>query len=367
MASRRLLDLFAIANTSAAVVRKHFLIRSHQLNHYAATSSILKARVQPIRRDARGGDNEVKGGPTQDHNHTPYPTTTTQTPSRGEAPIPATETLNSEATVRKEGIAQDHQYARGEGIIATHTKTTEDAKRLQHQYEHTIPRETADPPVIPESHADAPGQEGTNAKELTKGMNGDLFYLRHAKSSDVVSNLPRVKIPRHPEGEQPASSGGINAMEFTRNLQEKGEDREMEGLGAQVFQSRRARGLFGVKPNLQALKPEWKADEPAAKYRATAENKPTHIEQTAQMVTDKARRNHLQGKEIEQAVAEEAQREQVKVDEMEIKEIAAEISQGVREFNDRVRLSPLGTAPHAGGKLTQSSTISSSQKKGHFK
>lgn len=48
MASRRLLDLFALADASAAIVRKHLLLRSAQLDLYVATSSIC--RGTPIHR-----------------------------------------------------------------------------------------------------------------------------------------------------------------------------------------------------------------------------------------------------------------------------------------------------------------------------
>lgn len=40
MASRRLSDLIAVFSASSAVARKHYLIRTRQLNLYASTSSI---------------------------------------------------------------------------------------------------------------------------------------------------------------------------------------------------------------------------------------------------------------------------------------------------------------------------------------
>jgi hypothetical protein len=299
MASRRLLDLFAIANASAAVARKHFLIRSHQLTHYAATSSILNTRRQqqqhPPQKDYSSGE------------------TTT------EPPIPAVET--SPPPPLKEGIAQDHHFVPGEG-------TTAAAKVLQHQYEHTIPSETADPPVIPD-------------ETLAQGINGETFYSRPEEMSDVASNLPRVKIPRETVGEQSGVNAegewGTKVVDATvaeKRMEEK--DKELEELGAQVFQSRRARSLFGVKPKLEGM------TGPAARYRAAAENERAQAAQMARVeshlraVETRKKLEEDAKQEIELEVAEEARREQIKVADDEIKEIAAEISHGVKEY-EKVR------------------------------
>ncbi|KAA8910898.1 ABC1 family-domain-containing protein [Sphaerosporella brunnea] len=334
MSSRRLLDLFALANASATIARKHFLIRSHQLGHYAATSSILKARVQPARSDVAAPPQ--KEGVAQDHHYEPGEATTT---SRGEIPIhPTAETPVGEVK-RKEGITQDRHFFPGEGTTAA-TTTATDAKQLQHKYERTIPPETAAPPVLPETHADVVDQEAVPAEKLSGGANSDRFYLRHAKTSDVASNLPRVKIPHKIVGEQPGGFPGVNNEEFTRmSVPSKeettaAEDRKMEELGAQVFQSRRARGLFGVKPKLQGM------NGPASKYRAAAENERAQLEQMARVerhlraITEEAEKNaeEEKEKEIEQAVVDEARREELKVADAEIKDIAAEISHGVREY-----------------------------------
>jgi hypothetical protein len=303
MASRRLLDLFAIANASAAVARKHFLIRSHQLTHYAATSSILNARRQQQQQ------------PPPQKDYSPGETTT-------RPPVPAVETPQPPPQP-KEGIAQDHHFFPGEG-------TTAAAKDLQHQYEHTIPSETADPPVIPD-------------ETLAQGINGETFYSRPEETSDVASNLPRVKIPRESVGEQFGANVegdlGTKVVDDTmaeNRMEEK--DKELEELGAQLFQSRRARSLFGVKPKLQGM------TGPAARYRAAAENGRAQAAQMARVeshlrAVEEETKKKLEEdakQEIELEVAEEARREQIKVADDDIKEIAAEISHGVKEY-EKVR------------------------------
>ena len=89
MASRRLIDLYTIANASAAIVQKHVLIRTHQLNHYRATTSIGKTL------NGRVG-----------------PRFTTPT---GTAP-PGTP-IDGRHRVGEEGIDQDHHYTPGEGSV----------------------------------------------------------------------------------------------------------------------------------------------------------------------------------------------------------------------------------------------------------
>ncbi|KAI5854626.1 ABC1 family-domain-containing protein [Tricharina praecox] len=297
MASRRLLDLYAIANASTAIARKHLLIRSHQITHYAATSSIGLGRTSqrpqpvPVRHEA-----------------------TPSAPPQGTQP---------------EGVAQDHHYApstsppppptprsdlsisQSPPSLRRHAPPSpETAKRLQAAYETRIPSQTADPPMMPETHADVLGQEDIRAEDLTRGLNEDSFYLRHGTTSQVLSNLPRAKIPRTAESEQPRGvTEGINSSEFVRELpqQEKAE-KELEELGNQAFMSRRARGLFGVKPGLKM---------PQKGAQQSAEN-------IVKPVT-KPESSRKEEEDIVKAVAEEIEREQVVVDQKAIEGIAAEV------------------------------------------
>jgi aarF domain-containing kinase len=300
MASRRLIDLYAIANASAAIVRKHVLIRTHQLNHYGATTSIGKAlngRVSPQFTTLAGtvlpgtpidGRHRVrKEGTDQDHRYTPgegsikHPKPENdliidQKPTEG-VPLPDG-TVNpadiSAASTRsyKDGFEQDVDYIPGNGHPkpTTDQKVTQEAsdgtinpvgtpasggrpspKQLQHQYETTIPSETADPPTMPETRNDVLGQEEVNAEKLTEVINADVFYPR---SSSVLSNLPRVKIPTASVGEQPILGERINAEEYSQRLGEKEElpttvqdEASVDEISTQVFRSRRARGMFGRK------------------------------------------------------------------------------------------------------------------------
>jgi aarF domain-containing kinase len=319
MASRRLIDLFAIANVSASIARKHLLIRSHQLNVYAATTSIgktLKYRPQPPVKDTPS--QSQKEGVEQDHHYTP--STENSAPSK---PKPKDDLA----------IHQNKTDTRPppDEALKPRTLPPEDAKRLQHQYEATIPSETADPPSMPETHRDVVGQSDIKAEKLTEGINSDVFYLRHGGTSSVMSNLPRAKIPHATERDQPSSASGINAMEFSRGTDEVlAGEKELEGLGTQVFQSRRARGLFGGK--LKRLKVE--------------ERKPKHILQN--VANGPVKEDTVKTKpppkpeveEITQAVVKEAEHlpEELKVDQKEIEALAADISKEAQKTFDDVKV-----------------------------
>ncbi|KAF8244753.1 ABC1-domain-containing protein [Wilcoxina mikolae CBS 423.85] len=315
MASRRLIDLFAIANASSSIARKHLLIRSHQLNVYAATTSIgktLKYRPQPPVKDTPS--QPKKEGVEQDHHYTP--STANSATSKPKPNDDITRHQNKTDTRQTQDEA-----------LKSRTPPPEAAKRLQHQYETTIPSETADPPSMPETHRDVVGQGDIKAENLTEGINDDVFYLKHGGTSSVMSNLPRAKIPRDTEGGQPRSAGGINAMEFSRGAAEVSEVEEnLEDLGAQVFQSRRARGLFVGRIKVlkgeerkQKNTPQGVVDEPVKEDVVKTKSPPK-----------------TEAEEIAQAVVKEAEHllEELKVDQKETEAFAADISQDAQKILD---------------------------------
>ena len=381
MASRRLLDLYAIANASVTIAREHLLIRSHQITHYAATTSIGIGRTTsqrpqpvPVRHEAPSPTPSPEGkqpeGVSQDHHYSPV------------SNLPAPPTPRSNLNIAQ-SPPSPHRHA---------PPSLEAAKRLQAVYESRIPSETADPPMMPETHADVLGQEDIRAEDLTRGLNEDSFYLCHGKMSQAPSNLPRAKIPRVTEADQPKgvtkginSSGfmrglpadgkvevggkvpseaegeripreaeadqprtvakEINSSEFMRDLpQEEEGEKVLEELGNQAFTSRRARGLFGVRPSLKML-PKKTAAQPSAEDVA----KPVEL-------TPKE-----EEEDIVRAVAEDVERDQVVVDRQEVEGIAAEVR---REMNVKVRYAPRNAANSYADRrtrLTQSSPLSSSR------
>jgi len=121
----------------------------------------------------------------------------------------------------------------------------DEAKRLQHESETSIPASVV---------AELPD------RVETQGINADMFYLRQARASPVMSSLPRVKMPRQTEGDQ-GPSGETNSNVFyttskedskTTKVPEKvavpEQESGVEGLDGGLFHSRRAKSLFAQLP-----------------------------------------------------------------------------------------------------------------------
>ncbi|KAG0635698.1 ABC1 family-domain-containing protein [Tuber brumale] len=276
MAFRHLSDMIAVFSASSAVARKHYLIRTQQLNLYASTSSILESYYRS--RDVTPMKPKLakKEGTERDHFYRPgelnsldpapkedLPITRIQAddnpPRDGAIPPSKTSTHSSNKGERDEvhysdqpiGVSNESLPNGGpelkpqssEPSAAPNPRTSlspEEAKRLQHESETSIPSTVAEP----------------HARMETQGIDGDTFYLRQARASLVPSNLPRVKIPRQAEGEQ-ESSRETNSDVFhatpkrdgkTANILEKVVVLEQEGgvggLDGELFHSRRAKSLL---------------------------------------------------------------------------------------------------------------------------
>ncbi|KAI5820032.1 aarF domain-containing kinase [Pyronema omphalodes] len=246
MASRRLLDLCAIANASSAIAKKHFLIRRHQLNIYAATSSLgrsLRASQRPHYEASESRSQSQPEGVAQDHHYTPGAGNTSNPQPQSDLNVNQN-SLDSRPFPASETRAQtSSQQATHTVYSAPSSHTTPPppsvAKKLQHESEHTIPRQTADPPTT---------------EKLSEGKNDEVFYEQHGKTSEVLSNLPRAKIPHATATDQGSQTAeGVDADVFMREEQPrtqpeaKEDEKELEELGAQVFHSRRARGIVSGK------------------------------------------------------------------------------------------------------------------------
>lgn len=103
-------------------------------------------------------------------------------------------------------------------------------------------------------------------EDSTQGTGNDIFYLRQARVSSVLSNLPRKKIPKRTEGEQaPTSFGTLNADVFYETPGQR-QDAKIpekvaiperdEGLNSELFHSRRAKTILSQPTKQPELKPE---------------------------------------------------------------------------------------------------------------
>lgn len=216
MTGRRLVDLITLVNVSSSIARGHFLIRSQQLNVHATSSSVLKSfrprppigfsqTPQASARPDGASVGPLKEGIKQDHFCTPEASTTVDPEPRSDLHVtqkkadqypPPDRTIPSSNTPKTEKPSLGSSAA---SKPARSRPPPEEAKRLQHASESSIPEMTADPP----------------GEDAVLGTGTDVFYLRQARVSSVLSNLPRKKIPRQTESEQaPTSAGRINGDVF---------------------------------------------------------------------------------------------------------------------------------------------------------
>lgn len=227
MTGRRLVDLFALVNVSSSIARGHFLLRSQQLNVYATSSSVLKSfRPRPQIVPSRTSQASVR----------PYDTSAVPLEEEGveQYPLP-------DGIISPSNSPQVNKLSSESASRPTRSRPPpEEAKRLQHASESSIPEMTADPP----------------GGDVVLNTGTDVFYLRQARVSSVLSNLPRKKIPRQTEGEQvPTSAGRINSDVFyetpgqvrdARKLPEKVAIPEQEDRGSTdgVSHSKRAKTIL---------------------------------------------------------------------------------------------------------------------------
>ncbi|KAL0637009.1 hypothetical protein Q9L58_003991 [Maublancomyces gigas] len=266
MTGRRLVDLITLVNVSSSIARGHFLIRSQQLNVYATSSSVLKSfrprppigSSQTPQASARPDGASVaplKEGIKQDHFYTPEASATVDPEPRSDLHVTqkkADQYPPPDRTISPSNISKTEKSSLGSSAASKPTRSRpppEEAKRLQYASESSIPEMTADPP----------------GEDAVLGTGTDVFYLRQARVSSVLSNLPRKKIPRQTEGEQaPTSAGRINGDVFyetpgqirdaERGVVPEKEDGE---LNSGLFRSRRSKTILSQSTTQsEELKPK---------------------------------------------------------------------------------------------------------------
>ncbi|KAI4204435.1 MAG: hypothetical protein LQ350_001192 [Teloschistes chrysophthalmus] len=82
------------------------------------------------------------------------------------------------------------------------TPPPEEARRLQRQAERQIPSQTAEPPPTVASDIKAASNGLSEAAELGVDQEQDLFYTASGKAGQVLSALPRVKLPKNTVDDQ---------------------------------------------------------------------------------------------------------------------------------------------------------------------
>lgn len=242
MTGRRLVDLFALVNVSSSIARGHFLLRSQQLNIYATSSSVLKGfRPRPQIVPSRTSQASVRPydasavplkeeGVKQDHSCVPGASATLDPEPRSDSHITQKKVDRyplPDGKISPSNSPRADKLGSESSSWPTRSRPPpEEAKRLQNASESSIPEMTADPP----------------GGDVALNTGTDVFYLRQARVSSVLSNLPRKKIPRLTEGEQvPTSARRINADVFyetpgqvrdARKLPEKMAIPEQGGMGS---------------------------------------------------------------------------------------------------------------------------------------
>lgn len=78
----------------------------------------------------------------------------------------------------------------------TKSPPADEAKRLQRQAEKQIPSQAAEPPLTEASTPDTVSSSAASAKDSSVNQQQDAFYSPSSKTGEVLSALPRVKLPR---------------------------------------------------------------------------------------------------------------------------------------------------------------------------
>ena len=83
-----------------------------------------------------------------------------------------------------------------------HGLTADQAKKIQRQAERQIPSQSAKPPPTSSSNPKASSSSGDDTQELDIGHGQDVFYSPSPNVGNVLSALPRVKVPKATESAQ---------------------------------------------------------------------------------------------------------------------------------------------------------------------
>ncbi|KAL9635462.1 MAG: hypothetical protein Q9164_003438 [Protoblastenia rupestris] len=266
MSGRRLLDAAAVLKASRNVAAKHLVLRKHQLDAYSKTSSFAHAvksqtdrvtltvkaasalaqrfndtnsqsptfaengeasGVSPSATDQGKSSQKAKtssgkqGSKKDEFYEQSEASTGTEHASVSgldvEQERPATHPLPNEA-VPPEGNAKSVSPSGSKPTETPLVPTPNHARKLQRQAEKHIPSQAAEPPTAAYSRPRASTVRDSDDPRLTSAQQPDVFYEPSSESGQVLSALPRVKLPKHTEvtqeGDESVSDKQINQDVF---------------------------------------------------------------------------------------------------------------------------------------------------------
>ncbi|KAL8961843.1 MAG: hypothetical protein Q9193_001658 [Seirophora villosa] len=140
----------------------------------------------------------------------------------------------------------------------------EDARRLQRQAENQIPSQAAESRPAEESYVDGANTGKSADAELGINQEQDVFYTPSLNAGQVLSSLPRTKLPKNTVNEQhaaePVSDDRINQDVFytSRGDEQKHavpqqqavpvQDEPSEDMYSELFHSRKVAKMLGGRP-----------------------------------------------------------------------------------------------------------------------
>lgn len=130
--------------------------------------------------------------------------------------------------------------------ISTDPQSTDKAKELQRQAEKQIPSQAAEPPPASALEPDGEANTDNETFRINIAQEQQAFYTPISSTSQVLSNLPRAKIPRN-----------------TRDTQESEEDVPSGQIDQDVFYSSRPNDKQQAVPEAQAVPKQEQLSEEA--------------------------------------------------------------------------------------------------------
>ncbi|KAL9099483.1 MAG: hypothetical protein Q9163_005020 [Psora crenata] len=248
MSGRRLLDAAVLLKAARNVAAKHLAMRRQQLDAYSKTSSLahaVKSRTDRFTLPVKAA--LALNQRFNDTNRTASTQATEIHAERASSPVPDQSKTSGPAkpTRGKKALEQDHFYEKSQANTVAHqvadsalsvkqekakghplpdgtitpaefigdvfgghpkppeaplTPAPDQARKLQRQAEKQIPSEAAEPPPASGLKLQPPTTNGQGDPE--PAICQDVFYEPPLESGQVLSALPRAKIPRIVEDRQ---------------------------------------------------------------------------------------------------------------------------------------------------------------------
>lgn len=273
MTGRRILDAAAIFKAARGVASKHAALRKHQLDVYSKTSTLAKAvqsqtdRVTLTVKAASALAERFNGPGAEYSTRASGADTFVERSPKPKKPTSESERTNSQ---QQEGLEQDQFYQKPEdnttkeavpqeGLEVKQTKSetrplpdgselpaepvdsrgtldAHEAKKSQRQAERQIPSQAAEPPPAAASDPATARNIGVSQSSSVKNQEQDVFYTQTTSSGQVLSALPRAKIPKN-----------------TEDVQASNEQVADEGINQDVFYSSEPEGQKQAVPESQAV------------------------------------------------------------------------------------------------------------------